>query len=196
MYKLCKTEQSARRQRKIENTFYEMLQKKNYTDITITEVCINLKMPRKTFYRYFDSKDDVLFAMIEHTILDYMGFHKNVNNNSERTLKKEVYGFLNFWMEKKEFLDVFNRNGMLDKIIEVSVNLPISDIISLSKFLPDDSEWAQKKIFKFAVGGLTTAMLDWYKEGFKTNISDMVDLSCRILSRPLFPHLDDVGIIT
>ena len=173
-----------------------MLQKKNYTDITITEVCINLNMPRKTFYRYFDSKDDVLFAMIEHTILDYMGFHKNVNNHSERTLKKEVYGFLNFWMEKKEFLDVFNRNGMLDKIIEVSVNLPISDILSLSKFLPDDSEWAQKKIFKFAVGGLTTAMLDWYKEGFKTNISDMVDLSCRILSRPLFPHLDDIGITT
>ena len=59
---------------------------------------------------------------------------------------------------------------MLDKIIEVSVNLPIKDIVSISKFLPNDSEWAQKKIFKFAVSGLITAMLDWYKEGFKTNI--------------------------
>lgn len=195
MYKLCKTEQSAQRQREIEQALFSMMEKKNFVDITITEICLSLNMPRKTFYRYFDSKDDALYALIEHTMFEYSGFHEENNESVERTLKKEIYGFFDFWVQRKHFLDVFNRNFMLDKLIEVSVNLPIKDVVSISKFLPDDNEWAQKKIFKFAVGGLTTALVDWYKEGFKTNISDMVDLSCRILSQPLFPGLERVGII-
>ena len=195
MYKLCKTKQSAQRQRVIENTLFLLMKKKNYSEITVTEMCIVLdNMPRKTFYRYFDSKDDALYALIEHTMLDYSDFHEKSIMGTDRMLKKEIYSFLNFWVENKEFLDVFNRNGMLDKIIEVSANLPIGDLVSISKFLPDDSEWAQKKIFKFAIGGLITAMLDWYKEDFKTNISDMVELCCRILSKPLFPNLKMIGI--
>ena len=83
---------------------------------------------------------------------------------------------------------------MLEKIIEVSVNFPINDIVSLSKFLPEDNEWAQTKIFRFAVCGLVTSMIDWYREGFKTNISDMVNVSCRIISQPMFPYLNRVGI--
>ena len=194
MYKLCKTEQSAQRQREIEKELFSMMEKKNYSDITITEICLSLEMPRKTFYRYFDSKDDALYALIEHTMLEYSDFFIKNCDNVERTLKNEIRSFYNFWLEKKDFLDVFNRNLMLDKLIEVSVNLPIKDVINISKFLPNDNEWAQKKIFKFAVGGLISAMLDWYKEGFKTNILDMINLSCRILSQPLFPSLDKAGI--
>ncbi len=193
MYKLCKTEQSAQRQKEIEQTLLQALSKKNYQDITITELCLTLNIPRKTFYRYFDSKDDALYALIEHTMFEYSGFYEK---NTDRTLQREIYNFFSFWQEKKDFLDVFSRNCMLDKIIEVSVNFPIKDLVSLSKFLPDDNEWARKKIFKFAVCGLVTAMLDWYKEGFKTNISDMVDISCRVLSKPLFPNLDKIGIST
>ena len=194
MYKLCKTEQSAQRQRIIEKTLFSMMEKKNYSDITITEICASLNnMPRKTFYRYFDSKDDALYALIEHTMLEYSGFHQKNFDSPERTLKKEIQGFFNFWIEQRNFLEIFDRNGMLDKLIEVSANLPIKDLVSLSKFLPNDCEWAQKKIFKFAVGGLITAMIDWYKEGFKTSMTDMVDLSCRILSQPLFPNLEKIG---
>ncbi len=195
MYKLCKTEQSAQRQKEIEQALLQTLGRKSYQDITITELCLTLNIPRKTFYRYFDSKDDALYALIEHTMLEYSGFHEK-EKDSERTLQKEIYEFFSFWQNKKEFLDIFSRNCMLDKIIEVSVNFPIKDIVSLSKFLPDDGEWARGKIFKFAVCGLITSMIDWYKEGFKTNISDMVDVSCRVLSQPLFPNLDKAGIMT
>ena len=193
MYKLCKTEQSARRQREIEKALYRALEKKNYTDVTITELCITLKMPRKTFYRYFDSKDDALYALIEHTMFEYQGFNQD-GNEGQRTLKNELKMFFEFWYQNRDFLETLDRNSMLDKIIEVSVNIPIKDFVSLSKFLPDDNEWARGKIFKFAVCGLVTSMLDWYHEGFKTSMSDMVDLSCRVLSHPLFPNLNKLGI--
>ena len=195
MYKLCKTEQSAKRQREIESVILEMMSKKSYDDITITEICERLDMPRKTFYRYFDSKDDALYALIEHTMTEYSDFNAAPEKKEgSRTLKKEIEKYYAFWFNNKQLLDALYKNNMLEKIIDVSVNFPINDMVSVSRFLPDDSDWAREKIFKFAVCGLVFQMIDWYKGGFKTSISDMAKISCRVLSKPLFPNLDKLGI--
>ena len=195
MYKLCKTEQSARRQKEIEVSLLELMEKKPYSDITITELCEKLGMPRKTFYRYFDSKDDTLYALIEHTMSEYSGFSAVTSGDGVRTLKKEIEKYYAFWFENKQLLDALYRNNMLEKIIDVSVSFPVNDMVSMKKFLPDDNDWAREKIFKFAVCGLVFQMIDWYRDGFKTSISDMAKISCRTLSKPLFPDLDKLGIV-
>jgi AcrR family transcriptional regulator len=139
MYKLCKTEQSAKRQREIESALLEIMSKKSYNEITITELCERLDMPRKTFYRYFESKDDALYALIEHTMTEYSGFTIS-SGEGVRTLKKEIEKYYAFWLDHKILLDALYKNNMLEKIIEVSLNFPINDMVSIKKFLPDDSE--------------------------------------------------------
>ena len=195
MYKLCKTEQSAKRQREIEGALFDLLMKKSYTDITVTEICDVLSMPRKAFYRYFDSKDDTLYALIEHTMAEYNDFSASLDKSKVRTLRREIEKYFAFWKDHKLLLDALYKNHMLEKIIDVSLNFPINDMVSIKKFLPDDNDWAREKIFKFAVCGLVFQMLDWYKDGFKTSISDMARLACRTLSKPLFPDLDKLGIV-
>lgn len=196
MYKLCKTESSALRQKEIETALLEIIKKKPYNDVTITELCDKLGMPRKTFYRYFESKDDALYALIEHTLTQYSGFKRDGESKEKiRTLKKEIEKYYSFWIDNKELLDALYRNNLLEKIIEVSLHFPINDMVSISKFLPDDNDWARDRVFKFAITGLCFQMIDWYKDGFKTSISDMADISCRTLSKPLFPNLDKIGIV-
>ncbi len=179
----------------MEATLLELMQKKPYAEISITELCEKLEIPRKTFYRYFDSKDDTLYALIEHTMSEYQSFPAAPNQDGERTLMSEIENYYKFWICHKPLLDVLSKNNMLEKIIEVSVSFPVKDMVSLQKFLPDDTEWAREKIFKFAVCGLCFQMIDWYKSGFKTSITDMARISCRTLSKPLFPDLDKLGII-
>ncbi len=191
MYKLCKTEQSARRQREIERVLFETLKKKNYEDITITELCDRLNMPRKAFYRYFDSKDGALSALIEHKMLEYEGFRSSATEN--RTIKKEIERFFNFWYENRELLETLERNGLFSRLFVSAVNFPLKDFISMSKYLPDDSDWAKDRIFRFATFGLMFEAVNWYKEGFKTSVSDMADICCRMLKQPLFPDLDKLG---
>ncbi len=195
MYKLCKTEQSAKRQREIEMTLLDMMSKKAYGEISITELCEKLSMPRKTFYRYFDSKDDTLYALIEHTMNEYHDFSAMPPKDGIRTLMGEIENYYRFWICHKPLLDALQRNNMLEKLIDISINFPVNDMVSLQKFLPDDSEWAREKIFKFAICGLCFQMIDWYRGGFKTSISDMAHISCRTLSKPLFPNLDKLGIV-
>jgi len=70
MYKICHTEESSRRQRELEQGFLNMLQIQTYDKITLTELCRQLHIPRKTFYRYFPTKEDCLLALIDHTLSD------------------------------------------------------------------------------------------------------------------------------
>ena len=195
MYKLCKTEQSAKRQREIEMALLNLMSKKSYSEISITELCKNLGMPRKTFYRYFESKEDTLYALIEHTMNEYQYFFTDSGRDGKRTLSSEIGNYYKFWICHKPLLDALYKNNMLEKIMEVSINFPVNDMVNIKKFLPDDTDWAREKIFRFAICGLCFQMIDWYRDGFKVSIEDMSKLSCRMLSRALFPNLDRHGII-
>ena len=62
MYKLCKTEQSAARQRELEQSLAAMMLVRRYEDISVSEFCSYAGIPRKAFYRYFSSKDGALYA--------------------------------------------------------------------------------------------------------------------------------------
>ncbi len=193
MYKLCKTEQSAKRQREIESALFELMKKRSYDNLTVTELCDELGMPRKTFYRYFDCKDDALFALIEHTLAEYMGFSA-VSLGSPRTLEHELERFFLFWQHKKDFLDAFAKNGMLTRIAESALKFPLSEAISVSRFLPDEDEVTRKKIFEFTICGLISLIIEWYNNGFDMAVEDMARLTCRMISQPLFPNLDKLDI--
>ena len=70
MYKTCHTEESTRRQRELEQGLLEAMGRQPYKKITLTELCRQLNVPRKTFYRYFPTKEDCLLALIDHTLSD------------------------------------------------------------------------------------------------------------------------------
>ena len=59
MYKICQTEQSIRRQRELEQGLLRLMGKRNYEDLTVKDLCDEMALPRKSFYRYFSSKDGV-----------------------------------------------------------------------------------------------------------------------------------------
>lgn len=71
MYKLCQSEKSYQRQRELELGLLQLMLKQDYADITVSQLCEYMDIPRKSFYRYFASKDGVLYALIDHTIVDY-----------------------------------------------------------------------------------------------------------------------------
>ena len=194
MYKLCKTEQSVKRQREIELALFEMMKVRNYEDISVTALCEAVGMPRKAFYRYFDSKDDAVRGYVEHTLYEYEGFRKTDEKSGKRSLRRELEMYFEFWQRHKEELRVFERSGLINLIANCSINFPIGDRISTAKFLPNDSDVTRKYIFKFAFSGLTTLMLEWYKGGFPASVEQMAEVASRLLSKPLFANLADIGM--
>ena len=181
MYKLCKTEQSAKRQRAIEDALFDLMKQKRYEDISITELCQYMDMPRKAFYRYFDSKDDALYALIDHSMSDYSGFTVDRSGESVRSLTSELEEYFKFWLVKRDFLDALDRSGLMGSLIERTINYPVNDRVSIVKFLPGEDDVTREKVLKFAFSGLVYTMIGWYREGFSTSTRDMAKMACRML---------------
>ncbi len=107
MYKICHTEQSFQRQRSIEKGLLALMLKQQYEDISISDLCASLQIPRKTFYRYFSSKDGALYALLDHTMMD---FQLSENNPFNKGAAPEVLQrFFYFWHEQAPLLRALHR---------------------------------------------------------------------------------------
>ena len=193
MYKLCKSEQAAHRQRQLELELYEMMKTMHYDDITVTALCDRANVPRKAFYRYFDSKYDAIKAYIEHTLMEYDGFKDENLQSGKRSLTGELEMYFGFWLKNKEVLRVLERSGLLMLFSECSVRFPVGDRVSTAKFLPEDTSVTREWVFKFASAGMITLMLEWYRSGFCGSPRQMAQIAARIVSKPLFANLSEIG---
>lgn len=192
MYKLCKTEQSSRRQRQVEEALLELMLEKPYREISVTELCERMQMPRKAFYRYFDSRDGALLGLIEHTLGTFQGYASS-SRTASRSLSAEVEQFFIFWKEHKRFLDGIVQNDLSGILVSVSQSYSIGTMVDLARLLPNDPERMRLPIYRFAITGLLSYMLEWHRRGFAESTAEMAHGAIRMLCHPLFPALSEIG---
>ena len=191
MYKLCKTEQSTARQRQLEMGLLAAMQKKRYEDITISDLCEQLGVPRKSFYRYFSSKDGALYALIDHTLVEFQLFHDPYLPGEERTLQKDLEGFFLFWLQRRSFVEALNKSGLTGILVERAIRYANAEAFP-GRFLPGETRVVQTHVVSFSVCGLMSMMVQWHQEGFRNSAADMARVATRLLSQPLFPYVEQV----
>ena len=189
MYKLCKSEQSAARQRQLELGLLEMMSTKRYDNITVSELCDQLQIPRKSFYRYFSSKDGALHALIDHTMMNYEGFNVVYTHSERRTPERELQQFFLFWVEHKQLLDALAKSGMSGTLVERAMGYSASDAISSSRFLQDETLFARQQVMLFCISGLMSMVLTWHHDGYPQSAEQMASIAARLVTQPLFPDL-------
>ena len=138
MYKLCKTEQSAKRQRQLEQGLLSMMASTQYEQISVSDLCDHMQVPRKSFYRYFASKDGALHALIDHTLMEYEGLNLVYRRGEKRTILLELTQFFQFWLNKKAFLDALQKSRMSGMLVERSMAHATAMNGVPPRFLPND----------------------------------------------------------
>ncbi len=192
MYKLCKTEHSAGRQREMENGLLQLMSQKPYEDITVSDLCDYLSIPRKSFYRYFSSKDGALYALLDHTMMDYEGFNAVYAEGEQRTLQRELTQFFLFWMEHKILLDALAKNNMSGTLVERTMNHIASGEVIPVRFLSSETLYARKQVSLFCISGLMSIVLTWHRDGYPKSAEHMAMITARLVSEPLFPNLHEL----
>ena len=187
MYKLCKTDQSARRQREMELGLLEAMKVQRYEDISISDLCARLQIPRKSFYRYFDSKEGALYGLIDHTLLEFDGMDLDRMYSGKQSLQQELEQFFLFWLENRELLRVIRSSGLCSVLFERAVSFSLTDTLMPRRFLLEDSEAIQKHVMMFGVCGLLSMVISWHDGGFKESAAELASVAARILGKPLLP---------
>lgn len=187
MYKLCKTEQSASRQRALEAGLLEAMGTHRYEEISISDLCDAMAVPRKSFYRYFSSKDGALHALLDHTLMEYESYTPSHHAGEPRTLHRDLERFFLFWVKNKRLLDALARSDMSGVLIERAIAHALSETVMPKRFLPQDTKEVQKQITTFGVCGLMSMVLTWHREGYAKDAGEMAEIAARLLGKPLFP---------
>lgn len=192
MYKLCKTEQSASRQHDLEAGLLAAMGTKSFEEISVSELCDQLGIPRKSFYRYFSSKDGALQALIDHTLMEFESFSIPYQKSGKRTLHRDMECFFQFWIHHQPLLDALRRSNFSGMLIERAITYALTDSALPRRFLPQDGRQIQEQVTMFAVCGLMSMVLAWYQDGYRQSVTQMAQIAVRLLSKPLFP---DAGML-
>lgn len=183
MYKICQTEQSTRRQRELEQGLLRLMLRKNYEDISVSDLCEYMNLPRKSFYRYFSSKDGALYSLIDHTLADF--FEMPVPNKKSRgNALGDLDLFFTFWYENKAFLDALERSSLSGILVERANAFALKEG-HLPKQLKAAPQQMQGIALSFAVCGLLSMTLNWHRQGFPISPDEMTRLAIAILTNPL-----------
>ena len=183
MYKICQTEQSTRRQRELEKGLLYLMLRKKYEDISVSDLCEQMQIPRKSFYRYFSSKDGALYSLIDHTLADFFQMplpDKKTRGNAVGDLDL----FFAFWYDNREFLDALLRSGLSGILVERANAFALQEG-HVPQMLKNAPVQMQGIALSFAVCGLMSMTLNWHLQGFPISPDEMTRLAINMLTTPL-----------
>lgn len=177
MYKLCHTEESTRRQREMERGLLEAMALQPYEKITLTQLCRQLQIPRKTFYRYFPTKEDCLLALIDHALLDCNGVALGGWTGGDSLDSQAQLRFFCYWQENRALLDVIRDNGLQNLMLERT-----TVIVDRMKENAHDASFAVEQVEYFIAHGLMSTVLRWHRFGFQSTPEEMAAVFEELLS--------------
>lgn len=186
MYKLCKTEQSATRQRELERGLLSAMLVQNYDEISVSDLCDQMGIPRKSFYRYFSGKQGALYALVDHTFLEYETFSVSGSGREPRTHKRELETYFHYWRKQKPLLDALVRNELQGVLVTRAVHHAVWELGIPNRILLQDTVIARELAMSFTVTGLMAIILRWYDSGFAMTAEELAVIATDLVSKPLF----------
>lgn len=166
MYKQCKTVKTVQRQKEFEDTLLAMMERMDYHDISVSALCREMKVQRKTFYRYFDGIEDVLEAIIDEVVQEAFLFLEE---------KPEIEEFFEFWKGKKRLLDCLVKHHMSDILNRATSKRAILH------FDKDFSHLTIKSLrgISYMVSFMSVVIV-WHRSGMKQSTEELADMVKKI----------------
>ena len=185
MYKQCQTEQSAARQRQLEQKLLQVMLHRQYDEISVMELCEEMGIPRKSFYRYFSSKEGALCALIDHTLMEYDDSVIYSREQPGLLPQKYMEQAFQFWIEHRELLDAMARSNLYGVLVLRTITYT-RETDSMPPFMTSEDRFLRDYATMFAVSGLMSLIVRWHRDGFSKSAQEMAKLALRLFTEPLF----------
>ena len=192
MYKQCQTELSIARQRGLEQGMLQVMLRQNYEEISVSDLCKELQVPRKAFYRYFSGKDGALHALIDHALMDYNIYAAVDRTGEMQEPMQYMEKIFVYWFRQKSLLDALEKSGLSGILIQRAVDYT-TEIDTIPRFMEIPDRRLREYGTMFMVCGLMTMIVRWHHDGFSKDAKEMARLAMDLLTQPLFSgNVEDI----
>lgn len=140
-----------------------LMKEKEFKKITVTEICQIAGVNRKTFYRNFDTKEDVLKYYLNELFIEYIQDKEGIKET-----RNFIDHFLSFYREKHETMGLLMEEDLIMFTMEEVRKYGVQESMEVGK---KNAFW----IGTFISAGLVKVYEAWYNEGFVTPLEEVVN---------------------
>lgn len=168
------------------NSLLELLEKKEYSAITINMIVDHANLGRRTFYRYFKTKDDAM-KYITELLMDR--FADNIINNHSSGMEEVAVAYFQFWEQYIDVLLLLKKAHVLYFIEDNLVEL-ITGVAKKVKHIPEGipveklTEIYAKYNYEFSIklAGFWKATIIWCEDTPRKTPEEMAKIITSLLS--------------
>lgn len=141
---------------------FKLMEKKDYTSITIRELAITADYDRKTFYRHFSSKEDILKLYCSNILKEMAAMEKDLGT---LTFYTNIFSYFQFWQRHIDFLYLLEKHNLLHFLESNHAELIYEHVgKEVQPEIPDSLTQAQafsRYSALFTFGGLWNILIHW-----------------------------------
>ncbi|SHJ62519.1 TetR/AcrR family transcriptional regulator [Parasporobacterium paucivorans] len=145
--------QSERSKQWIIDALFELMKTKSYQEITIKDLTEKAGVARLTFYRNFETKEDVLVKHFENMFAQYLN---DLNAFEINTAEDALTKCFEYWKKNKVHIELFTENHLL-----AALSAPFGNYLETMINRYDVAKSLTVNQKQFLVGGLFFSMLEW-----------------------------------
>ena len=152
-----------------------LMKKYPYKDITIIQVCQEAQIVRQTYYRNFNSKDDILKYYLDNMVRQYFTDYYTAED-----VQAQLQTFFSYMLQHREFLLLTSENGLFFMIDEaISVN--ITKFLNFYQLSTIEDPKFEKYVTGFIASTICSLLSLWVDNGFTESPEVLSQLAQRFL---------------
>ena len=183
MYKHCTTEESAQRQRQLEQCLLELMADVPYSAITVGQICERVNLSRKSFYRYFDSKEGCLHALLDHVIMNGSTYYVKDADSSYTDLAF-CGRIFEYWQQQTPLLDALEKNALSLQLLQRMVRNILVEEPDYARYMGISQTDVMEHVV-FLVNGVMGMVLTWHHGHYGKTAAQMGGILYRLMQRQM-----------
>lgn len=150
--------------RMIEDALFLIMKEKSYADISVSEITKKADLSRRTFYRLYHEKDEVLHRYFDRLCQKYRSQTAVLENYD---IGRIAHEYFTFWYQYRENLLLMHQCG-LDEMLYYEISRASGTIV---KSRVGSGEWKNDEEINYfadySTGGFSMLLQRWIMEGME-----------------------------
>lgn len=142
----------------------QLLQQMPYSQITVTALATRAGLSRRTFYRHYQTVDQVLSQLITFKVVQLFAA---ISDAQPRHFLELVYAYFEYWQRHVNFLRSLDDNQLFPQLLG-ALTAATPDSL-LARMFPQSEPY----IYAFAAGGIWNMLVSWLQAGAHDAPSEM-----------------------
>ncbi|WMJ90342.1 TetR/AcrR family transcriptional regulator [Anaerocolumna sp. MB42-C2] len=141
----------------------KLMETNDYLMITVTQICQEAELSRRTFYRLYETKEDIIKEYMHSLTEDFMN---TVAEAIPLHYTEVAMMYFEFWKQHEVFLKLLKKNKMLDLIYRIEGEMAPLLFRKVKPEVNLDDE-TLLLLLAYSLGGLNGMLIQWVEAGMK-----------------------------